>query len=177
MHRVKVRDGVFLRPMEAHDAVRILEIIEADPTIRQRVSIASRLHTVKDVRQEVTLSESDGGVVRYVVVSGGVVVGLISLWRDSGYFGHQANPNAYGFGYFLDPTVRGRGLVSDGITCLMDELVKNIPVELFLAFCEDDNRGSVGVLTRLGFVPTDQTYSEPHTGWTERRYERTLNGK
>jgi RimJ/RimL family protein N-acetyltransferase len=102
-------------------------------------------------------------------------IGLISFWRDDGFFGQDANPNDYGFGYFIDPDERGQGLIKDTVLHIMDIAQEHLYVRRFEAFCEDDNPASIGVLTGLSFTPTEDTFGEPTHGWVERRYERVVD--
>lgn len=109
-------------------------------------------------------------MIRYVLLKKDNPIGLISLWRDDGFFGTPPYPDDYGFGYFLDPKERGKGLVTRSVQSLMDAAINNLKVNQFIAFCEDNNKESISVLTRLGFMPTDKLFTEPTTGWIERKY-------
>jgi len=169
---VTVREGTVLRPMQNSDATGVLQILEADPSIRKRVTVASRMHNEEDVKREVAAYQNEGDHIRYIIHENGTCVGLVSLWRDSGFFGQEAKPHAYGFGYFLDPTARGRGLITDSIRTLMNVSQACLRIDTFMAFCEDDNTESIAVLKKLGFMPTENTFSEPAAGWTERLYEK-----
>jgi RimJ/RimL family protein N-acetyltransferase len=160
--------------MQDEDAGDLLEILSQDPLIRERVGVAAKLKTEQDVRDEVLSMNEDDGLIRYMVVENEKIVGLVSLWRDSGYFGQKADPNAYGFGYFLSTDARGRGLVTDSLSVLMQVVADNLKVNAFLAFCESDNKPSGAVLEKVGFRPTDTTYVDPNKGWIERRYEKTI---
>jgi len=171
-----VREGVQLRPLQVKDATEILDALEADPQIRERVTIASRLFTPEDVAAEVERAETtETFLLRYVIVEHEKVVGMLSFWQDLGYFGYEPAPNTFGFGYFLHPDARGRGLVTDAIKAMMDAAQAELTVDSFIAFCEDDNAASVHVLNKMGLQATDQTFTEPTTGWTERKYEKDLN--
>ena len=101
-------------------------------------------------------------------------VGLVSLWRDVGSpFDAPDNPDDYGFGYFLDPTKRGKGIVTDALKCIMEVAANNLHINKFVAFCEDDNADSIAVLAKLGFQPTDGVLTEQCSGWSERKYTRS----
>lgn len=174
--KIPVRSGVLLRPLEAADAPAIIEALEADPSIRDRVTVAAQLKTEKDVQREAAASRHNPILVRYVIEEEGKVVGLITLWRDNDYFGpgHTPNPNAYGFGYFLHPAARGRGLATDSLSALMDTARDKFHVDSFIAFCEDNNSDSIAILRKLGLGPTPQTFDEPINGWRERMYEKKV---
>jgi RimJ/RimL family protein N-acetyltransferase len=168
--KVKVRGNIFLRPLEQSDAFQLLKILSADPIIRDRVIVSAELHTKKDVKAMLAKMQADPGLMHYVLVEDGHLVGLVSLWRDNGFFGEPVNPNRYGFGYFLDPAARGKGLITASVRSLMNTLSKNLKVDQFISYCEDDNVSSKAVLERLGFVPNDKTFREPTHGWIEREY-------
>lgn len=173
LKEVNVAEGVKLRPLDQSDAKRILEILNSDSNIRNRVTVASRLYTVKDVTDEIQFYHSDMGLIRYTLLKDNKPVGLVSLWRDDGFFGTKPNPDDYGFGYFLDPAERGKGLTSKAIQSLMRVITKGLRVRQFVAFCTDQNKESIAVLTKMGFKPTTETYSEPTHGWIERKYVRS----
>ncbi|MFO0920242.1 MAG: GNAT family N-acetyltransferase [Candidatus Saccharimonadales bacterium] len=174
LREIRVRDGITLRPMEVSDASRILEILDADPSIRDRVSVASRMHSPEDVSEQVEVYQADPHTIRYTLLEGERPVGLISFWRDiDNPFDAPDSPNDYGFGYFLDPAERGKELIPDAVQRVMETAQGVLHIENFIAYCEDNNPASVSVLTKLGFVPTDLTYQEQDNGWVERKYIRT----
>ncbi len=171
LKEIHVRDNVTLRPMEVEDASRMLEILEADPSIRDRVSVASRMHSPENVAAEVEAYQDDPHTVRYTLLIGDRPVGLVSFWRDiDNPFDAPDSPNDYGFGYFLDPAERGEGLIPDAVQRVMETAQDVLHVENFIAYCEDNNPASVSVLTKLGFEPTDLTYEEQNNGWVERKF-------
>jgi RimJ/RimL family protein N-acetyltransferase len=175
LKEIHVREGVTLRPMKAEDAPRILEILDAEPTIRDRVSVASRMHTADDVADQVETYERSPHLIRYTLLDGDRPIGLVSLWRDiDNPFDAPDSPNDYGFGYFLDPAERGKGLVTDAVQTVMDTTQKVLHVENFVAYCEDNNSDSIDVLVKLGFEPTNTTYEEQSNGWLERKYVRPV---
>jgi len=171
LQKVPVREGCYLRPLEISDAESILTILDTDASIRERVTVAARMHTVDDVAREIEAYKTDGaGLIRYAIVYDERCVGLVSLWKDSGYFGQVPDPRGYGFGYFIDPALRGKGLVTDAVSALMQRACEVLDVGRFIAFSEDDNPASGAVLRKLGFTPTDDTFTEPTHGWVERKY-------
>lgn len=174
LQEVMVRPGLRLRPMQDLDAPELLAILEEDPSIRDQVTVASRMRTEDDVRREVTDYKADDSVIRYVIDSDRKCVGLVSFWRDTGFFGQEANPHAFGFGYFLSPTERGKGFVTDSVSKLMETAQRAFRVDSFIAFCEDNNTASKAILLRLGLTPSAVTYPEPTHGWTERMYEKRV---
>lgn len=168
---IRVRDGITLRPLDVSDAPRILEILEADPTIRDRVSVASKMHTEEDVKTQVENYRHDEHLIRYALVEDGNPIGIVSFWRDvDNSFDAPDNPDHYGFGYFLDPAKRGGGIVPDAVKAIMDVAARNMHVEQFIAYCEDNNPDSIMVLQKLDFQPTDSVLVEQNTGWPERKY-------
>lgn len=170
LQEIHVRDDVKLRPLQDSDDERLLEILAADNSIREKVTVASRFHKPEDIAAEVENYSKNPSLIRYTLVKGENPIGLVSLWRDEGYFGTSPQPSDYGFGYFLDPMERGKGLVNSALQSLKKAVTKNLQVNQFVAFCEDQNAESVAVLTKLGFKPTDKTFPEPINGWIERKY-------
>jgi RimJ/RimL family protein N-acetyltransferase len=170
LNEIDIYEGIKLRPLNQSDATRTLEILAADTNIRDKVSVASRLNKPEDVAAEIERYRKDSGLIRYTLLKDNNPIGLVSLWRDDGYFSTLPNPDDYGFGYFLDPHERGKGLVVIAVQSLMKAVIKNLNVRQFIAFCEDNNLESIAVLTKLGFEPTDKTFTEPSNGWIERKY-------
>ncbi len=170
LHEVYFQSDLKLRPLHISDAERLLEILAADPSIRDKVTVASRFHTPEDIAIEIELSTTDPGLIRYTLLRGANPIGIVSLWRDAGYFGTTPQPDDYGFGYFLDPAERGKGLVVSAVQSLMAVIAENLLVNSFIAFSVDQNVESIAVLTKLGFQPTDQTFVEPKNSWVERKY-------
>lgn len=176
LREVYVGEGVKLCPLDQSHATAILKILEADNSIRDKVTAASRLYTPEDVASEIERYRKDIGLIRYALIKDEIPIGLVSLWRDDGFWGTK-NLNDYGFGYFLDPNERGKGLVTRAVQSLMHVLAKNIYVNQFVAFCEDKNDESISVLTKLGFRATEETLREPTKGWIERKYTKPTDVK
>ncbi len=128
LRKISVHEEIVLRPLQKSDAIRILEILHNDSVICRRVTVASRFHKVKDIENEILHYRQDRGLMRYIILKAGNPIGLISLWRDSGYFGTGLKPNDYGFGYFLDSKERGKGIVTNSIKSIMRTLSKNLTV-------------------------------------------------
>lgn len=170
---IVIRENLKLNPLDNSHAKEILEILERDPIIRTRVTVASRFKKVSDIQKEITTSLADSGLIRYVLILNDKVVGMVSLWRDDGFFGTPPNHDDYGFGYFLDPNHRGKGIVFSTLKKVMTTVSENLHVKQFVAFCEDENKESIAVLKRLGFKPSDETFIEPSNGWIERKYYAT----
>ena len=170
---VQVRDGISLRPLEESDATMILEILNADSSIRDRVSVASKMYTHEDVAVQVKGYRQDEHLIRYAIVERDNLIGLVSFWRDvDNPFATPDNPDDYGFGYFLDPTKSGSGIVTDAVKAIMDVARHNIYINHFIAYCEDNNFDSIAVLSKLGFKPTGTVLAEQNNGWAERKYIR-----
>ena len=175
LKRIQVRDGVSLRPLENSDASAVLAAINADPSIRMRVTVAARIFTEEDVRNEVAKYKTNEGLLRYVIVEDKKVVGLISFWRDNGFFGQEVEKDTYSFGYFLNPAARGRGLVTDSLKALLQAAQESLRINAFIAYCEEDNASSIAVLENLGLKATGKVYKEPSTGWIEHLYEKKVS--
>ncbi len=172
LQQVEVRPGVALRHLRQDDAPALLTILQEDPSIRQRVGVAAAMNSPAGVADVVRHYSQELGLIRFALVEQGVCCGLVSVWADTGYFGEPAMPQTYGFGFFLAPHARGRGLISDSLLAVMEVVAAALPVQRFIAYCEDDNLPSQAVLHRVGLLPTERTYSEPNHGWTERLYQR-----
>jgi len=174
LQEVEIRPGILIRPLQEEHGAGILAILDIDPLIRDRVSVASHLFTQDDIIKEIAAIQSDPGLIRYAILENNNPIGLVSLWRDDGFFGTPPNPNDYGFGYFIDPEERGKGIVTDTVTQLMATAQQSLYVRQFVAFCEDDNAESVAVLSRLGFEKNGEAFNEPTHGWMEYKYVRSL---
>lgn len=172
--KITVRDGVLLRPLASEDADDLLAILDADPAIRERVGVASRLYSAEDVNTLVKEEQGDAELIRYVISENNMVVGLLNFWRAGEYFGDKADPDDYGFGYFLAPSARGRGLVTDSLRALMEIAAANLPVQRFIAFCEADNTASGALLQKAGFEKTDTAWDDAEHGWVEQKYAREI---
>lgn len=170
LQKISVSDSIVLRPLLEADSLRILEILNRDPSIRDRVTVASRLHSKQDIRNEIEKIDHDPELIRYVIEKHKKVVGLISFWKDPGFFGQPIEPKSYGFGFFLDPDFRGKGIITRSIIQLMYVAQGCLDVEYFIAFCEDNNLQSKTLLKKISFSPTDEVYGEPEQGWRERKY-------
>lgn len=166
---IKIADNASLVHLNEVHGSRILEILSDDPSIRDRVTVASKINSLDDVRKQINAYKKDEGLIRYVLLVDDNPAGLISFWRDDGFWGEK-NLEDYGFGFFLDPQARGKGLIFRAVKKLIAVAIKHLQVKQFVAFCEDDNAPSIKVLKKLGFEPTDQTMTEPNKGWIERKY-------
>jgi RimJ/RimL family protein N-acetyltransferase len=175
---VAVREDVRLVPLAETDTRDILVAIEHDPSIRERVTVASRMLDEPSIVREVDSYRADPGLIRYGIRKDNKVIGLISLWRDEGFFGTEPQNDDYGFGYFLDPNYRGAGIVTSSIASLIQVLSADLYVRQFVAFCEENNQESLAVLSKLGFKPTGDTFREPTHGWLEQKYTKAaiVNG-
>lgn len=174
LNEIQVRDDLKLRLAKVSDAKRVIEILNADPSIRDRVTVASKFHTESDVINEIIEHQYSPDILRYALLHGDDLVGWVNLWQDNGYISGKPDPSVIGFGYFLDPVARGKGLITDAIKRLMVLAQENMKVTGFVAYCEDDNEGSVKILKKLGFTPTEDTHKEPKNGWVERMWVRKV---
>lgn len=174
LQTIHVRENLLLRPMEERDAPAIVALGEADPKIRKLVLVMAHLTTEEAVRQEVAKYKKDPGLIRYVPVENGEVVGLESLWRDEGFFGQPVRPYAYGFGYCLHPEARGQGIATASLEALERAVRSALRVDTVMAFCEDENPGSIAVLSRRGLTPTEEQYPDSTLGKTVRLYVKKV---
>lgn len=170
LQKIRVDTTTILRQLEVDDAAAMLAILDEDPSIRESVTAAARMKDEVTFQEEVAFINDSHDLLRYVIIHGGKIVGLLSFWRDGGYFATKPLPNTYGFGYFLAPSARGNGIVTKSLRKMMNVAVKSLEVTNFIAYCEDGNSSSAAVLQRNGFEATNSTYIEPKHGWVERRY-------
>lgn len=89
LKEINIGDGIKLRPLDQSHATRLLEILADDTSIRDKVSVASKLHTLEDVIAEIERYCKDTGLIRYVLVRDDNPIGLVSLWRDDGFWGQK----------------------------------------------------------------------------------------
>lgn len=171
LKEIKVKDGVKLRPLARSDAPRIIEILHADPEIRNRVAVAKDIYNEVDVYKEISTYKEYSSVIRFSLLLDDRCIGLVNFWRLDDYLSKDhPEPNTYGFGYFLDPMERGNGLMSAAVAAIMRVARDNLTVEKFIAFCEDDNPASSSVLRKCGFTPTDEIIYFSDLDWHERLY-------
>jgi RimJ/RimL family protein N-acetyltransferase len=174
LQSVPVDDDTILRPLRSNDGPDFLAIMEADPNIRLRVSFAAGIKNQADFLRELAAIAEDPGLIRYAITKrDDRCIGAVSLWRNT-WEGERPNDNAYGFGYFIDPSERGKGTVSRSVDRLMTVVQTELPVEEFMANCEDDNNDSINVLKGLGFLATDFTWVLDDLGWVERQYVKPV---
>ncbi len=174
LKKVNVREGVVLRPLEKTDATALLGILDDDPAIRERVGVAARLKSLQDVGKLIDREKNDPDIIRYVICEYDKVVGMVNFWRAGDYFGDKADPNDYGFGYFLAKSARGKGVVTSCLERLMDIATNSLDVHAFAVFCETDNTASSAVLEKVGFKPTGDAWTEKDHGWQEQKYQRDV---
>lgn len=170
-----VRPGLELRRLTHADAGAVLQILDEDPGIRDRVKVVAEATTVDDVRDIADTRDASPSSVHFVILHDDVV-GFLSLWRAGEHFGDlPVDPDSFGFGYFLAPSARGRGIISAVLRTVMETTSQYVTVPSFIAFCEDDNPASSRNLERAGLQPTPIAFTNGR-GWRERLYERPMTG-
>jgi len=175
LKRIDVSDDLSLQLLDRSDAVAVLSAIGTDPAIRERVYVASLMNTPEDVEKQVADMHDDGELLRYVIRDHDEIIGMVNFWRAGDFFGALVAPDVCGIGYFLVPSARGRGILTDVIKMFLGVVQRNIPVPEFIAFCEDDNLSSSAVLERVGFLATDETIDFSKLGVEERKYVMKVN--
>ncbi len=142
-------DGIRLRPFALGDVDAVMEVA-ADPVI-------PRLTTVPDrpdrdlagafVERQHRRATSGEGLSWAIEDSGGSAAGQIGLWlRDL----EQGRAN---IGYWLRPSVRGRGLATRALTTVVAWAWQTHDLHRLELHVEPDNVGSIRVAERVGFVP------------------------
>ncbi len=175
LQEIKVRDGLLLSPLQGDDQEAILDILDRNPEIRERVGFAAKVDSPESYYEQLDAIANDPGLIRYAIREDGSVVGLLSFWQDEGFFGQEPEPNGYGFGFFLDEKARGRGIVRSSLRAVIDRAKDSLAIGSLLAFCEDDNAKSIAALKAIGLEPTDEVYGEPSQGWQERKYRMEID--
>jgi RimJ/RimL family protein N-acetyltransferase len=171
-HKINVADDLGLRLLVPDDAMRIFAIFQADPSIQKTMTWPFRLKTVEDTKERIQ-KFNDSEELRYAIIYDGELIGYIGIWKDKGWFG-TIQPDDYSYGYFCDPTKRGKGIITDTAKVLMAQVESVVRVKTFSLYIEDSNPASQAVAKKLGFRATDEVYTEPVLGSTERRYIRKI---
>ncbi len=86
---VIVSVDVKLVPLNVTHGIRILDILQEDPDIRNKVTIASKLHSLEDVETEINTYMNDDGLIRFTLLKKGNPIGMVSFWRDDGFWGEK----------------------------------------------------------------------------------------
>lgn len=168
---IALSDTLSLSLLTPEDAQRIAEIFDADPSIQRRVTWAHGLEDVDAIAARIERFQQNGSL-RYGIRQDGRLIGYVGMWKDEGYMEGVATEGQYGFGYFLDPASRGKGTMVAAVEKLMETAEGVFDVEVWAAYCEDDNSASQGVLKKLGFTRTKMVFDEPTMHTAERRWER-----
>lgn len=167
---ILVRDNIKLRLLVPNDAARVFEILEKDPSIRERfVTWTAGLTSEEAVREAIEKFQENSLVFRFAIVDGDRLIGYVGTWSNT------PDGKEYDAGYFIDPDERGKGIVSAAMKVLIEAARKNLPVELFAMYIWDGNEASKAVARKLDFKPTDIIEPEPALGGIqERRWELSV---
>lgn len=169
---IPVRDNIQLRLLTPGDAARVFEILEKDPHIRKKfVTWTAGLTTEEAVGEAIEKFQENPTVFRFAIVDGDRLIGYVGTWSNT------PDGKEYDAGYFIDPTERGKGIVSAAMKALIEAASKNLPLELFAMYIWDGNEPSKAIARKLGFTPTDVIEPEPALGGIpERRWELPVEG-
>ncbi len=168
-----VEKGLKLRLLMPDDAEAMLIIFRKDPNIPKTVTWPAGLADEQAVRQKII--QMRVGSTRYAIVGrNDNIIGYIGVWEDGGYFGNEPRKGEFGFGYFLDPDSRGKGIIARSLVGMLDEALRVYSVKTFAAYIADDNLASQSVVKSLGFIRTDEVYEEPVLHCLERKYEKNI---
>lgn len=173
---ILTEQGFKLRFLRPEDAEGIYEIFQADPMIQSYVTWTAGLENAEDVRRAIEEFQSKQSL-RYAITDEDSVVGYIGIWKDRGYFTGKPAEGEYGFGYFVDPAERGRGIVTSAAKALTAEAERVFPIEIYSLYIEDGNLASQAVARKLGFGRTDTVVEEPKLHCLERRWEKTISSQ
>lgn len=173
LEAISVRDGLELTQLNSADGQAIVDMLEHNPEIAQRVTFAARI-SQEGYANQLRETQQDPTKIRYGIRLEGRLVGVLSFWQEDDFMGQVPDEDSYGFGFFRDARVHEKGVVTTSVAALMERASEVLPVKHFVAFCEDDNTSSQAVLRRLGFERTDEVYGEPENGWQERKYRKKV---
>jgi ribosomal-protein-alanine N-acetyltransferase len=135
---------VRLRAPAVTDADAVFTRISSDPEVTRY--LAWRPHPdVTETRRVITsLFNVDKEITRLIEVDD-VAVGLCAR--------RYRQPHEIELGYCLARDWWGRGLMSEVVALLLDEIARDTAVYRVSAFCHVDNAASAGVLRRCGLTP------------------------
>ena len=104
-----------------------------------------------------SLSESDG-TFAYGIFLGGKLIGVV----------HQvgaAGEDATELGYFIDPAEKNKGYASEALSAAVEELFSN-GCRTVIAGAFEENRASLRVMEKCGFVPIGKAETVEYRGKT-----------
>ncbi|MGF1724309.1 GNAT family N-acetyltransferase [Photobacterium nomapromontoriensis] len=102
--------------------------------------------------------QATGEIIR--LTSEGQVIGYLFVFPDG---------QLYRVGYVIAEASWGKGFATEAMQGLVEHLIQQQQAEAFIAGVEPENKGSINVLTKLGFV---YAYNEQDIDY----YRLTVNG-
>lgn len=150
------------------DATAIFAILKKDPEIAQHfVTWTAGLKSEEEVRAAIT--EYQKSRYFFGIISGEKLVGYIGTWKvtDS----TESEREEYDMGYFIDPDMRGTGIVTAAAQALIDTISQKLSVEIVDLWIWDENEPSKAVARKLGAHPTDTTAFDELLGVTDRCWQ------
>ncbi len=145
---------VSLRPVAAHDARRLAEIL-AQPGVAQWWPG----YDLDRVERE--MIDADDGTVTFAVLADGQVIGLVQYWEElEPDYRHAA------IDVFLDPGWHGRGLGADAVRTVARHLFEQRRHHRLTIDPAAHNERAIRSYQRVGFRPVG----------VMRRYERGADG-
>lgn len=172
---IAVDSDISLKPLQQSDASCLAEIVNQSPDVRANVGFTSDLKNEQDALDAIEAYRQDKTLVRYGVFDQNNLVGVISAWQDvDDPFGGPDEPDAYGFGYFLTPEARGKGIIGRSLTELMKAIEAELGAKSFIAYVTPNNASSRAVLERLGFVLSSDKVNDEQHGIKHLKYEKIL---
>lgn len=162
--------GVVLRRLQVEDSARIFEILQSDPDIsKYYVTWTAGVSSKQDVEDRIN-SFVKLNAARYGIFLDGKLVGYIGIWKVA----ENRREDEYDIGYFCDPELRGKGIVTNASSALIAAATQNVKVSSFALYIADRNKASQAVAKNLGFSRTEETHLDEILNIEERRYERIL---
>jgi len=132
------RDADLLRQWRAEPSVRRFQPLNELPTAQLRADVASQ--RIAD------LYRGRGEKFQWIVQVDGHAAGWVTLVVSNWEHGLAE------VGYALSTTYQGRGILTDALEILLDDLFHNTLLERIEARCAVENYGSQRVLEKNGFL-------------------------
>jgi ribosomal-protein-serine acetyltransferase len=165
---IPVRDNIHLRLLVPSDASAIFAILQKDPEIAQYyVTWTSGLKSEDEVRK--AIEEYQTSRYFFGIISDEKLIGYIGTWKVTDH--PQPEREEYDMGYFIDPDIRGTGIVTAAAQALVEVISKKLRVEVVDFWIWDENEASKAVARKLGARPTEIAAFDELLGVTDRCWQ------
>lgn len=143
-------DRLVLRPIEMGDAANISKLAGIPSIARMTGSIPSPFPVLSaEIRCQIfRLHQKSAKEFAYAIsIGGGELMGIVSLFRRS-------ETEDYELGYWIGEPYWGRGYMTEACAAILKEYADCFPGKPVTAGVFEDNKASISVLQKLGFVET-----------------------